>query len=1272
MPTTTQQRPQYAEFDEYIDFQLQRTRKGIRTIDVITAVCGVGVMVLAYLLVFVALDHWVVTGGFSYGWRVFLLSLLLVGTLAWVGWKVVLPYFRSVSRLYAAQTIEGASPELNSNLLNWVDLKQAGREVSPLILRSIEKRAAVTLSHSDLEEVVDRRPLLHWLYALVAVVAVFGLYMALSPKKVGPSIWRALLPASEIQVATLTQIYKVDPPGTEIPARTHLEVTVDLLGDTPSNVSLRYTTADRRFVDQPVELRMVDQDLKRYRCTLTGENNEGLLQDIDFWVIAGDAQSRSYHVTVMQPPSATMQDVTYDFPAYTKLTRETQAGGNVDTLEGTEVTFRATTNMPVKTARLQFSDDEKFSSKGEEQRCTVSEGTRLSSSWKAKFRDDGSFPKFFRIQVETAAGRSDPSPVVQTILLRRDQAPVIELIAPKSDLQVPANAIVPVVMKARDPDFLLRDVALFAEIENQQVFHKLLSEKSEASSEVKFDWKLSELKLKPGDVLTLRIEARDNKEPFANRTVSVKRLLRIAEPVTEKEAQEQLKDDKQKIDQEQRATEGTNKDGDENSPRQEGTESSDKPDPNDPDPKEPKDGKPDEGDKKTGDEKTGDSKADGDQGDGKTSKTGDKSGDKTGDSKTGDDPSGDKKSGDDSKSSGEPKDGSKNGDGKQSAKSNGEDDKDVLEKLIEKQQRDAEKNADQKPQDAKSGDKKSGEPKDGSDPDSSSKPGDAKPGDSKTGNEKKQPSGDPSGKPDPSKPESSKADDKQPMPGDSKPNDSKPGQEPKDKTGSTEKPDPSGKPNSDAKPGSNEKKTDDSKPGDDSKSGKSADEKSPMKDESKTGDSPKKEPTQSDSNDTKNSDTKPSEKPGDADSKNPGNDSKSPSPKKTDDKTADKQPSKSKDPSKDDAAGKSKQPGQPSDKPEDSKPNAAKKPEDKKPGDKDSGASQPSNEKPNSDQSKTAKSDPSQKPDAEKKPGDSKSGDSKPGDSKSGDSKSGDSKPGDSKSGDSKPGDAKPGDEPDPDSKDAAADMKSDKADSEKPGDKDAKSDEPSGDTKQPDGGQKGGEKSKPKSGDAKDGQDQPGKGKAGKGDSSAPGESQGDDQGSGSNKSPAKSGKGAKSLKSGPGNQSDGQEPREKGSGDDSDSTPPQADEPNLEDKLKATNLVLKKLKDELERGEVDDEFLKQLGWTPDDMKRFVDRLDKQMQSQKSDTPAEQARRRQFEEMLKSLDLRSSGTRRDDKNQTKRSTSDFSDKRAPVPLEYKDALERYSKELSKQKKPAK
>ena len=132
--------------------------------------------------------------------------------------------------------------------------------------------------------------------------------------------------------------------------------------------------------------------------------------------------------------------------------------------------------------------------------------------------------------------------------------------------------------------------------------------------------------------------------------------------------------------------------------------------------------------------------------------------------------------------------------------------------------------------------------------------------------------------------------------------------------------------------------------------------------------------------------------------------------------------------------------------------------------------------------------------------------------------------------------------------------------------------------------------------------------------------------------------------------------------------------EEANLEFKKQATELVLKRLQDGLERGDIDPELLEKLGWTQDEMRRFTERLSKHLQDAKSgdETPESQARRQQFEEMLKSLDVNKKGTTRQGDKAAQREVNQIESHRATVPKKYSGAYDKFSREITRQKtKPA-
>ena len=1261
----------YAEFDEYISYQLQKTQTGIRSTDIFTATCGAAVFVISYLLVFVVFDHWVVAGGFSNGMRAILLVGMIVGTLAWIGWKVVWSFFRRVNSLYAAKALEEASPDLKSTLLNYVDLRSANREVAPAIIGSMEKRAAVTLSHSEVDDAIDRSTLLRLSYALLAAVVLFSVYSVVSPKKVWPSIVRIFAPTSEVSVSTQTAFLNVDPGDTKVLAREFLTVTTDLSGEVPEEVTLLYTTTDQQFVDEAVAMREVEAGLKRYQCILKGNGGEGLLQGLSYRIVAGDASTKTYNVTVAQPPSAMVDELRYSFPDYMELPPESPSGSNIDTWEGTKIDFAATANMVVESAKLQFSDEAEFPARCEEIRMKVGgDGTSITGFWQPIIREDGTYPRFYRIQCRTKDGATDLTPAVHSIQIRPDEKPEITTLQPREDMGVAVNAVVPLLLNARDPDFRLSRVVLRMEIGGRKLAPRTIYKGNNVEERVLHELRIEDLHVQPGDVITWWAESKDNREvypPDGSRFLlnpnssSTPRLKFIVQaPISEEEAKEQLERDKERaqekldeLDQRPNGDDFSSEELDpENSDREPGSEENPPTETNNPKPdQDAPESEENSTDKQNseGDE-SGAGGKDGGDSESNSDSDGNKKGDESGDSDTDKSKSGAEGTG---SAEGDPEskqDGSKGESGPRKPVSNdGSQDDEILKELL-KHNRQSKPDGSKEDAPKKDGgnDQKSGDDPEGKKPDSADpKTGDE---DSGTGSSASKDDntlevGDSDGSkndPSPKKPDGNPSEEG--MPNDSGTNSPK-GDGASETNGNSELTENPEKP-----AGNDPSRSDDpsgTEPGDESGSPKS-----------------------SDANNTDNKD-------GGAGGEKSGDSSAMP---------------ESEMPKSDDASGSDGTDGSKGDSSSQSTDDSNGKGDSTKPGESSDG-----NGGKNSPSGQSSKNDQSGKSGGDSSGGDGGSSSAAgPSDTDQGNAGKSTSKDG-SKSG----GSGESADKPSGSDVSKSQDEGKPSGDSAS-GKPDGRTE--SGDSRKGEGGETGKPKeseSEVKPGDegADDGTGQEsGKaddGKSGKGDS--PGESDGksgkgnaggntiNDGAAGAGKSNAKSGKPGQSSGSKPSTGSDpGGEavasPDENANADEavqrynSGANPvnqdvKDADEANLEDKLKASNMVLKRLKEELDRGDVDPELLKKLGWTEKDMQRFAKRLERQLAEPKPDDPAAEARRRQFEEVLRNVNLESSGRQNAGNFGNRKSTNNFSERRLPAPRSHRKAYEDYLKRLSQQRR---
>jgi len=199
--------------------------------------------------------------------------------------------------------------------------------------------------------------------------------------------------------------------------------------------------------------------------------------------------------------------------------------------------------------------------------------------------------------------------------------------------------------------------------------------------------------------------------------------------------------------------------------------------------------------------------------------------------------------------------------------------------------------------------------------------------------------------------------------------------------------------------------------------------------------------------------------------------------------------------------------------------------------------------------------------------------------------------------------------------------------------------DEGGGEADQPGEGNKSGEpgdKQKAEGETGESSKDQPGNGseQGGKSGEQSGDENQGEKSDSQGDEGQSKQGAdGEKSSQDGePQESTEGENPsapagqQPSGNGQNGDSSPPPkgetqaGDEANLDYARKQTDLILDKLDDQLKKKETDQELLKKLGWSKEELRRFVDRWKNLKQADGKDASA--AEQQELDDALRSLGL--------------------------------------------------
>lgn len=530
---------QFVKYDQYIEQQVGKARSQVKSVELFSELLLLSVGVLMYLLVFVLLDHWVFASGLGmFGRTLALLGLL--GGLGAVVWFRLLPVLMGrVNPIYAADCIERSQPSLKNSLINFLLLRRSRTPMAKAVYEAIEQRAATDLSQVEVGSSVDRTRLIRIFYVLMALVAFSCVYKLISPKDPLVSLGRVILPWMDVAAPTRVTIQEVTPgDGTAFTGQI-VKVTALVTGiDEDEDVTLHYSTVDGSVDDKQIKL-VKPTDGYRHEARLP-EGTDGLGQDVDYYLVAGDIRTPIFHLSVQPPPTISVQSVFYDYPRYTDLgRREVPWKGDIKAVEGTQVSIKAETNQPIKSAVIDFNCDGRtlLPMRVEGQKAyatfTLSEKTAEFHSYLLRFRNTD--------------GHTNPSPTRYQIEVVRDKPPTLEFTQPGKDIELPANSAVLLKLLAADQDFKLSKVRLFVN-KGEQVYlgtrtepgEELLRNGAVPSFEGTYLVNAAKLGLSPGDELSYWAVATDNKSPGPNIVESQRWKIKIVDSQNQPQPPDQL------------------------------------------------------------------------------------------------------------------------------------------------------------------------------------------------------------------------------------------------------------------------------------------------------------------------------------------------------------------------------------------------------------------------------------------------------------------------------------------------------------------------------------------------------------------------------------------------------------------------------------------------------------------------------------------------------------------------------------------------------------
>ena len=346
---------QAAKVKSYVNHQLEKTRKQVKTVDLIAGGLVLIAYVVGFLMIAALIDAWVWTLPVWARWVC--LFLLIGGCVAYTLMAIVPLLLKRINPDYAARMIEDAKPTFKNSLLNYVSLRKKPEAIKPAVFDAVSRQAAANLATVPEDATVDRSKLIRLGFVLVGLTLFAVGYKMLSPKDPLQTFARIVSPGGKIAKPAVVNILDVDPGDAKVFFGEELHVSAKVRGShDPEDVRLIYSTLDGQHVEQTVFMQP-DSASNQYSIDLSMAGG-GIQQSLKYRIVARDGVSPEYEVTVQPNPSITIESIVLTPPDYTKMRQRTLAGpGPIDAVEGTKVQVQAIANLPIQLAYIELLNE---------------------------------------------------------------------------------------------------------------------------------------------------------------------------------------------------------------------------------------------------------------------------------------------------------------------------------------------------------------------------------------------------------------------------------------------------------------------------------------------------------------------------------------------------------------------------------------------------------------------------------------------------------------------------------------------------------------------------------------------------------------------------------------------------------------------------------------------------------------------------------------------------------------------------------------------------
>ena len=338
-------------------------------------------------------------------------------------------------------------------------------------------------------QILDRRPLYAYLRLLGGAVAIALLCGALFGDDLAQAAQRCAHPLTAYERPPRTLI-TVQPGDLEVIKGDDATLQVHFAGDKPRRARIeRRPSAEAPYQTEELVVDRADS------VTYTFPQVQ---RSFRYAIAVGDDRSPEYEVRVIDPPAVKRLRLHYQYPAYSQLPdRIEEEGGDIQGLPGTRVALEIAANKPLSKATLVLDD-------------TLSIAARLDGAT-ARVAFQIERTGAYHIALVDRKGATNRDPIRYAIQVREDQKPVVALVDPGRDSDLPESLKVLLKAEASD-DFSVEEIALVYRVNNGSEQRLALPITPQREVLISHIWDLSAANLLPEDRIYYHLEALDNNQ----------------------------------------------------------------------------------------------------------------------------------------------------------------------------------------------------------------------------------------------------------------------------------------------------------------------------------------------------------------------------------------------------------------------------------------------------------------------------------------------------------------------------------------------------------------------------------------------------------------------------------------------------------------------------------------------------------------------------------------------------------------------------------------